>query len=587
LKKQKENRWVAPSILGMMCVGAFLLRVLPQWDKVFADGAVLYRGVDSWYHMRLADNMMYNFPHLLKWDMFALYPNGAEVGYYPLLTWLIVGISKLGFNYEIVGAFLPPILGALILVPVYFLGKELFGKGVGLVACLLVAILPGELLHRSLLGFTDQHILESFLMVTTILFLILAYKHKRYLYYGFAGLFLGLYLLNWGGGPFLVFIIFAWFIVQFCYDRLRLKPIANLCYGASTVFAVSLLLSFLILPRFHLIVLTFAILAPICLQFLTKLNRRTFLWVLIGGGLVILGVLCSNLWDIGWSLYIYFRAVFWGWGGTIQEVAPTTIPVAFAVYGISIFLMLGGLYYAIKNKVSLLFIVWSIILLLAIIGQRRWGYYATIPVALLASYFVFRISRWVKKDVRTAAIIVLCFLMILPSIGGIIGVATLPNNINLDWYSACVWIRGNTPDPFPLIASDYRGWTEGAYYELEVPEADYGVVSWWDYGHWIIRIAHRVPSTSPTWQDTPVGSKFFASKTIEEAERELAGLNIKYAVLDEAILTGKWYAVIGKAKKDTDVLESIAYRLWNDKLEGWELIHEEGSVRVFERTMKR
>lgn len=43
--------------LGLIIVGAFLLRVIGQWDKVFVDGNVWFGGADSWYHMRLGNSV--------------------------------------------------------------------------------------------------------------------------------------------------------------------------------------------------------------------------------------------------------------------------------------------------------------------------------------------------------------------------------------------------------------------------------------------------------------------------------------------------------------------------------------------------
>ncbi|GAI16774.1 unnamed protein product, partial [marine sediment metagenome] len=51
---------------------------------------------------------------------------------------------------DAVGAYVPAILGTLTIIPVYFIGKELFNRWVGILAAALVAILPGEFLNRSL-----------------------------------------------------------------------------------------------------------------------------------------------------------------------------------------------------------------------------------------------------------------------------------------------------------------------------------------------------------------------------------------------------------------------------------------------------
>jgi len=562
-------------LLGLMVVGTFLLRTVGQWDKVFVDGNIWFRGADPWYHMRLVDNMMRNFPIPLSWDVYSPYPNGAAVGYYPLLTWIVSGFGQV-FNYELVGAFLPPILGALILIPIYFLGKELFSRGVGLLACVLVAILPGELFHRSLLGFTDHHILESILMVTTILFIVLAYRRQRLLYSALGGLSLGLYLLNWPGGIFLVFIIALWFILQFYYDYLKGLPTNFLCKSLTITLGISLLLSFWLLPTYNLILLLLASTTPLFLYSLSRLGKKVLLYTSIGISTTGIILLSLNVYGMSGQILLSLRYMFWGFGGTtIQEALPLTPTVAFAQYGIPIILFFGGLYFCIRNKVNILFVVWTIILLLTTLSQMRWGYYFTINVALLSAHLVFEVAKYLKKDVRTGAIIVMVFFLILPSIKGTVGLAVVPNTITPDWYNAMVWMRENTSEQFP----------DGAYYELNPGKADYGVLSWWDYGHWIIRIARRAPMTNPLFHDYPAQSQFLASRSEEEANEILEGHNIKYIIIDNELLTKKWHAVIKKAGVDTRMLDSVAYKLWSDELEGWKLIHREGEVKIYERKM--
>ena len=401
-------------LLGLMIIGTFCLRAIPSWDKIFVDGKVFFQGVDSWYHMRIVDYMMQGSLAPLKWDMFAQYPNGNFINYHPLLDWIIVGFGQI-FNYEVVGALLPPILGALTLIPIYFLGKELFGKGVGLMACLLVAVLPGEFMNRTRLGFTDHHALETLLMATVILFLILAYRHRdQKVYYPLSGLFLGLYILAWHGSPFLLYIIGIWFTIQFYQNYHKKKPVSQLCIGTSVTFAVALLLSFSILPTiFYTFSLVAGIVTPITLLLLTGLSRRNFYRASIVLGTtaaiwITLGFLSPYVWNIGWTVIILTKSVFWGFGTTIQEASPSDPQIIMATTGISFFRALGGLYCCTKQEVEPLFIVWAVILLLATIGQRRWGYYSIIPIALMASYFTFILSNWVKKDVRVATIIIIC-----------------------------------------------------------------------------------------------------------------------------------------------------------------------------------
>ena len=582
IKRVRFKHWDKVA-LGVLVIGTFLLRVLPQLGKVFVDGNVWFRGVDSWYHMRLVDNMVANFPAILGFDMYATYPGGFHVGFYPLFGWIIAGISKLGFNPNVVGAFLPPILGALLLVPVYFLGKELFSKGIGIVACLLVMVMPGELFHRSLLGFTDQHILETFLMVTTILFLVLAYRYGKKLYIAGAGISLGLYCLNWHGAAFFVVILGVWFLVEV----FRNKEISRLCKLVPIVSGTAFVM---LLPYFligagdwrSIAALGALMVAPLVLLGLTHvLSRKVLVWGL--GTLLVLGlvVLFSPLRIGGLRLTSYFgiTSVFWGLGAHIEEATPTFPGVALSVYGVPIILFFLGLFYTVKRRVSWLFVVWAVILLVATIGQRRWGYYFTVPVALLASYAIFEASRWIKKDLKTAAIVVSCFFLIIPSVKTITGLASLPNNITEEWYSACTWLRENTEEPFG----------EDAYYKLSVEGAGYGVLAWWDYGHWIIKIGHRVPIASPTNQEVAEIAGYLMAQNEEDANKAIDGLDIRYVMVSKEEVTGKFYSLVKNAelpieRQDELLPNSMVMRLWLEQAETWKKIHQEGDVKIYERS---
>jgi dolichyl-diphosphooligosaccharide--protein glycosyltransferase len=163
----------------------------------------------------------------------------------------------------------PAIIGALVTVPVYFIGRVLFNWRVGLIAASLIAILPGGFMRRTLLGFSDHHALEVLLTTTAILFLILAMKHAQreglsfidlaqrdwrklarpLIYALLAGIALGLYLLTWTGGLLFVFIIALYAVVQYIADHLRGRSTDYLLVTIGVCFFITLLV---ILPFVNL-----------------------------------------------------------------------------------------------------------------------------------------------------------------------------------------------------------------------------------------------------------------------------------------------------------------------------------------------
>jgi len=197
--------------------------------------------------MRLIDNLVNNFPRLMAFDPYLLYPGGSEVGSFHFFHWLLASIiwviglgSPTQHTIDVVSVYFPAVIGALTVIPVYFIGKELFGRWAGVLSAGLIVLMPGEFLGRSILGFTDHDIINTLFTTITMLFLILAIKAARQrqltfshlkrrdwatsakpiIYSLLAGIFLGVYLLTWMGALLFVFIISLCAISQ----EMPLKP---------------------------------------------------------------------------------------------------------------------------------------------------------------------------------------------------------------------------------------------------------------------------------------------------------------------------------------------------------------------------
>ena len=244
---------LSPNILTglfitLFCGLSFLIRTILPFDKIFTGGWIKFSSIDAYYHMYLVDNMANNFPNLTSFSPYFIYPDGNAVAGAHFFDWLLAGIcwvvglgSPTQHTVDVVSVYFPAILGALTVIPVFFIGKVLFNKWVGIIAAALIAVLPGEFLGRSILGFTDQHIAEVFFSSVAVLFLILTIKQARkneltfssiiqrdwkvirrpLIYALLAGLFLGIYLITWQGGLLFVFIIGLYFVLQFIIDHLR------------------------------------------------------------------------------------------------------------------------------------------------------------------------------------------------------------------------------------------------------------------------------------------------------------------------------------------------------------------------------
>ena len=166
---------------------SLIIRTVLPYDTVFKD-TVRFASDDAVYHMRLVENALFgdHFPRRLFFDAYTYFPHGNFLHFAPLFdqiiifaSWIIGLGSPTKALMDAVGAYYPAILGALTVFPVYIIGKEICNKYAGLVASLLVAILPGQFLQRSILGFTDHHVGEALFSTIAVMFLVLAVKRAK------------------------------------------------------------------------------------------------------------------------------------------------------------------------------------------------------------------------------------------------------------------------------------------------------------------------------------------------------------------------------------------------------------------------
>lgn len=590
-----KGQWI---ILAGVVVFAVLIRVIPQMGYVFTDGMVLYRGVDAWYHMRLADVMAHNFPNPLLWDYYTIYPMGMDTGYRPFVTWIVTLPSVVGLDYHTWGAFVPPIAGGLCIVAVFFLVRELLPKSrfMPILASFLMAMLPSEFFHRSMLGFTDHHVFEVLFTIMGLLFMTMAIKRNKLFAFG-TGVSLGMLSLSWYGMPLLVLPIFIWYLIMFLHKTREGEPTNDLHFITFVTGIIALVVS---APIFYyhingwkLTLLSLALLVVLPWVFEgIKRALHSFKRVLPAVLLILAGgVAIAPL--FGYLPQQLFKSVFWGFEMTVWEGMPATPDILLGAYGMAFVLSMIGLVFYLYRKQGLLFSIWALILLFATIGERRWGYYLSIFVAVLAPYAIYQIARWVSPHIRSFAIGMMCCFAIFPSLSGTVALSNQPLNITQDWISTCNWLREHTPKS----TTDAEG-----YYSLDPkPRPNYTIMAWWDYGNWITVIGHRVTSANPilhsTWVEPERAWKydltsfyyscgnnfdFFAATSKEEATQTMRNLDARYVVLDSEILTGKFYAI--GAEKGVELKEEDAFiwRIANGLEPDYQLVFNTPTVKVYE-----
>jgi dolichyl-diphosphooligosaccharide--protein glycosyltransferase len=432
-------KFLARANYGLALLAVFLialfLRVYFNHSNVFASGWVNFQETDCWFQMRQVLILALHFPHRMLFDPYGFYPGGGSVSSPPFF-YLLVGFFAWVFGagsptqkvIETVGAYLPAILGALVTVPVYFIGKELFNKKAGLIGAALIAILPGQFLWRSMLGFPDYHVTETLFSAVAMMFLILALKSSRgrdisfkslgrrdwgtlrrpLLYSLLAGIALGVYLITWQGGGLFIFLIFVFAVIQFVIDHVRGRSTDYLCSATAISFFIALIIVCASWNGYQLWNLQFAglligflaFLALGVVSFLMASRDIKRLWypaalVVLGG----IGAALFYLADPSLFRSILDRlSVFTPSAGmmTVAEVQRLTISMAWNDFTICFYLALISLaiiaYLVIREGTAekTLLLIWSLVMLAATLGENRFGYYFAVNVAVLTAYLSWR-----------------------------------------------------------------------------------------------------------------------------------------------------------------------------------------------------
>jgi len=632
----RNDRLLTSAIILASFAAALAIRILWPYDTVFVDGNVWFREMDSWYRMRLVDNFIANFPNVTAFDPYSYFPNGIRAAFHPLTSWLI-GVPALILGrgnptpelVDTVGAYFPAVLGALTVAPVYFIGRHLYGRVAGAAAAILIAILPGEFLSRSLLGFTDHHVTEAFFSTVTLLFLMHALREsgkagvvvrrpadilnpayrRALLFATLAGIALGLYLLAWRGGVFVLAVIVLYVVVR-CFIDYRLRRSGDdLVLVFPVAGAIAMLMASPTIPTHYMgtlyvMAMASVIVFPVALSLLSHFGqRRQWSFSLFVGALVgSLGLALAVLLLISPVLGQYIRGAIdfmvpSGAHLTIMEMHPLFFPggefsttvawnnftTALAISIIGIVVLLRSARSPRGNDVMLL-IVWSITMLVAVLLQRRFGYYYSVNAAVLCGFLVGWVFAhpYLKRQVamlhqraavpakaksksaaramkanraeRRSAIVRLSIVAILivavlcvPSVDMARNFATEPGLMTTGWYETLAWLKDNTPPPMEPDAYYGMYKTPPNREPYAYPSTAYGVMAWWDFGHWITRLSHRIPVANPFQNGARAAGRFFTAQSEDAGSAIIEEYGCWYVVVDGRTSVRSFHGVVGWA----------------------------------------
>ncbi|USZ68042.1 oligosaccharyl transferase, archaeosortase A system-associated [Halorussus salilacus] len=615
---------------------AFMLWVrLQSYGDFLRNGEVFLDGNDPWYHLRQVTYTVDNWPSTMPYDPWTYFPYGTSVGQYGTLydqlmatAALVVGLGDPSQQTIAMTVMVTPaVVGALVAVPTYLIGKRLGGRPGGLFGVVVLALLPGTFLRRSTVGFADHHVAEVLFQVIAVFAMMvavtvaerekpvyellvdrdLAALRVPLAYSALAGFATALYVWTWPPGVLIVGIFGVFFALKLSADYVRGVSPDHLAFVGATSMAVAGLLMLVPLGTFEFSPTKFSPLQPLLafgvaggtafMAWLARewdardLDSRLYPGAIAGVVVAIVGLVAVALPDLFRLVRNnVIRVVGFGTNAqtrTIGEAQPflsraepqwgiSPLDVVFQEYGLMLFTaVVAAVWMVVRTYRTndhraeyFLVLVWSAFIFAAAFTQVRFNYYLVVPVAVLNAYLFGRTLAAVNLTDREAftdiegyqvLTVVFILLLVLPvlvfpatigttgnpvidrtqtamSVGASAGPGAVTN-----WGGTLDWMANETPAEGTFGGADnemeHYGTFDQQDSDFDYPDGAYGVMSWWDYGHWITTQGERIPHANPFQEGAPTAAEYLLAPSEPDADAVLDDLSeddeeIRYVMAD-------------------------------------------------------
>ncbi|PWR76161.1 oligosaccharyl transferase, archaeosortase A system-associated [Methanospirillum stamsii] len=573
------------------------LRFLPM--EYLGDGPVQKLiFMDTWYSMRQIEQITANYPGYAWFDPMTAFPVGKDVDWGPLFPFLCASACVLFGALArpenmIIASYIPPLLFLLLIPIIWYLGKLTGDEKTGWIAAILLPVISGELLYRSFYGYLDHHITEtlfSTLFITLIITLLITigniktarYSKKSILLAVSAGVAYFLGIMNVQTMVLFAAICALIFLIHALLTRDRDNLISlflHTCLFFITFTILYLLLGLshdgISLSNYSIGHVLVALALPLELGFLTLTahiceKKSPYYYIGIVSGAIIAGYvfiaafipeLASQI--TGYMNYFFFFSYTESFINEMQMWEPVR---AWYSYNIALFLAFLGIIICIIRLIRsyqpalMGLLVWGMVLIFATVMHLRYEYYVSVVIVLFSAVTLSTLyskivaseepetrskksSEPPRQVIPFRAIAVVGIIMLLITAFSAQTVMTVADkqigliSISNDWADSLVWLSENSPDPGVNYYNIYQK-TEFSY-----PEESYGVLSWWDYGHWISFLTKRIPVTSPFQDNVPAVGKFLAAQSEDDAEHYAKETGTRYIITDYATVTSKFAAL--------------------------------------------
>ncbi|WP_458188197.1 oligosaccharyl transferase, archaeosortase A system-associated [Haladaptatus sp. NG-WS-4] len=413
-----------------------------------------------------------------------------------------------------------------------------------------------------------------------------------------AGVATALYLWTWPPGVLLIGIFGAFFLLKLTADYVRGVSPDHLAFVATVSMGVTGLLLLVPLGTLSFSATKFSLLQPLVAfaiavgaGFMTWLAREwddrdlsptlypAAIFGILAVGTLVVYLALPDLFNL--IRVNLVRFVGFGAGAaqrTIGEAKPflqggqSLSSAVIPQYGLTFFTAIVGALVMVWRSFAadeheaekLLVLVWAAFITSAAFTQVRFNYYLAVPVAVLNAYLLGWVlgfvgfetpSRETFENAQAYQVlaVVFVFMLVLPAlvvpvqVGNTktynavqMGNSTGPGAVT-QWDGTLEWMQTNTP-----AEGTYGGVrNEMAYYgtysegdgDYDYPKGTYGVMSWWDYGHWITVEGERIPNANPFQEGARPAANYLLAQNESEANQQLermgdANEQTRYVMVD-------------------------------------------------------
>ena len=518
----------------MILFVAFTVRILPlRWENL-SGGTALLNEFDPYYQFSITQHMVQNGLLSPYWpthwiNMQKWYPDGLDMSTslpaLPMTAAVLFQIVSLfGAKIDLMTftSILPAVIAVVSCLVLYFVGKDMGGKAVGLFSALFLALAP-SFLQRSSLGFFDTEVPGVLGLVLFIFLFLRSLDSNRslrasLLYSLGSGAALAYFIAGWGAAYYLIALSVLFVFIMVLLKRYSQRMLINY----SITFGLALFIGTKV-PYISLNYVSSAAVLPVAAVFIvlvvaeilrnnismkSKLSLAIASLVIIVGGFVTLAV-TGFLGGITGKFITVLDPFIRAASPLIDSVAEQRISAwgnLYLEFGIAILFFLVGLYFVLKNPTNrniflLLFAVTGLyfassMVRLLVLFAPAFAIIAGIGIiSILKPFFTLlqetpkalakskrRMAR-VSKEYSGVAVFIIFIILVTnlafsPQTGG------MPRAIS-QAYTPTAISASSLPVGGAGLTQPVRAWLDAiGWMKSNVPSTD-AVVMWWDYGNWL------------------------------------------------------------------------------------------------------